>query len=94
MHNMSNKPMNHREILTLLAPRAVVARELGRSYSTIQSWELRNCIPPYEWDGVVELARKYGRRSITERLLKETWPQRHGRKRRSHQSAPSQSSFA
>jgi DNA-binding transcriptional regulator YiaG len=71
---MHAKPLSHKEILKELGKRPTLARELGRAYQTVASWEARDSVPSWEWNNIAALARRKGKAHISVKLLAATAP--------------------
>ncbi len=83
---MNPKLLSHKEILKGLGTRSILARELGCPYSTVQSWEMRDSIPRWQWHNLRALARRKGHPRITIALLAATAVQPRPKLRNKHSS--------
>jgi hypothetical protein len=59
---------NFKEVIGCWKSAAVLAADLGEKISTVEKWRTRDWIPPYQWPGVIEAAKKR-RYKISYKLL-------------------------
>lgn len=59
------------DLIDALGGSAVVANERGLPYTTVASWKARRAIPPREWPGLVQLARRRKLAGVTLQRIAE-----------------------